>query len=124
MWWALTSRTANCPSRRFQIGRQYTPVDSMATCVQPAAANHSPRARMSRVMVVNRRVSFRRSPAVSTVVRHATSSCLCTSRPQQHGESTCLLALLLHARVALQRTTGSEADVFSVEIFLYVLLRR
>src|SRR5215831_9026378 len=43
MRWALATVSSKSPSRMAYTGFQYTPVDSMATCVQPSACNHSQR---------------------------------------------------------------------------------
>ncbi len=56
----------------------------MAACVHPAPTNQSRSVSNSAVVVANVRVSFVRTPAVTTRTRHATTVFLCTSSPQ-HG---------------------------------------
>ena len=41
MYIALASTSSKRPSSTCQTGFQYTPVDSIATCVQPALASQS-----------------------------------------------------------------------------------
>jgi hypothetical protein len=55
------------------IGFQYTPVDSMATWVQPSACNHSRKASSSRVVVPKVRICFFTFPLPSTISRQATT---------------------------------------------------
>ena len=54
---ALTTSTSKEPSHTLYTGFQSTSVDSMATCVHPAAWSQSSRASKSAVMVPKRRIS-------------------------------------------------------------------
>src|SRR3989475_4610325 len=60
---ALTSRTSKLASRMWYTGRQYTPVLSIATCVQPAAVSQSASRSSSRVVVPKVRTSSARARA-------------------------------------------------------------
>src|SRR5262249_36850405 len=64
-------------------GFPYTPVLSIATCVQPALLNQSPSRNSSFVIVPKVRLSLR-----PLVTRHAPTVLACTSRPQQHAYIT------------------------------------
>src|SRR5438094_389758 len=57
MCMALARTSSKSPSRRCQTGFQYTPLDSMATCVQPRAVSQSLRASNSGVLVPKVRTS-------------------------------------------------------------------
>lgn len=67
------------------MGFQKTPVASMATCVQPAAASQSLSASRSLVVVPNVRSALVGGPAGPGTTRHATTVRLWTSRPQQRS---------------------------------------
>ena len=89
---ALTSSSVKLPSSTFQIGFHYTPVDSMAACVQPAALNHSRRISKSAVIVVKVRTVLVDCPRGPGVSRHATIVFLCTSSPAQRAYSTSIVS--------------------------------
>jgi hypothetical protein len=75
---ALASTSSNSPSNTCHTGFQYTLVDSIATCVQPASRSQSASATRPRVVVGKLRTSrTTRAPAITR--RHATTVCLCTS---------------------------------------------
>src|ERR1700744_2880589 len=71
-----------------KIGFQYTPVDSMATCVTPIAASHSAMATSSRVVVPQWRTSCSSLPAALMRRTQASTLSLCTSNPAQHLRMT------------------------------------
>src|SRR5256886_7217195 len=67
---ALATTISKAPSRRAYTGFQYTPVLSIATCVQPSESNHSRKRNSSRVVWCQRFVSasglaHRAKPATS-----------------------------------------------------------
>jgi hypothetical protein len=67
------------------MGFQYTPVLSIATCVQPAASSQSRKRSRSAVMVRKVRISFVTFPVDPGTMRHAVMNCLWTSTPQQRS---------------------------------------
>ena len=87
MCWALTRSSSKRPSNRFQIGCQYTPVLSIATWVQPAAASQSAKASRSSVIVPKVRTAWRGRRPGRGVTRQATTVFLCTSSPQHRSYS-------------------------------------
>ncbi len=83
MCWALARISSKRSSSRCQIGFQYTPVASIATCVTPCSANQSPNSSSAVVVVSKLRVS---SCAGSLTQRtRAMTMSLCTSKPAQRG---------------------------------------
>src|SRR5260221_11796701 len=68
------------------MGFQNTPVDSMATWVQPAAASQSLSANRSLVIVPKVRSCLVGVPSGPGTSRHATTVRLCTSRPPHRGK--------------------------------------
>src|SRR2546423_5741346 len=88
MCWALTTQTVNCPSSKLKSGFQDTPVDSMATWVQPRLANQSARASRSSLTVLQLRWSCSTCPAGVVRSTHAWTTRLWTSNPQQQGCTT------------------------------------
>src|SRR5262245_4215625 len=89
IWRALTRMTTNKPSSRLKTGRQYTPVLSIATCVQPWAPSQSASTNKSSVMVAKVRVCF-----CPPLIRQATTVFACTSKPQQQRYKTSIPELL------------------------------
>src|SRR5262245_9185329 len=72
-------------------GFQYTPVASIATCVQPFSSSHSLNSIRPAVVVANVRTKCDASlPAVRRT--HATTVSLCTSRPAQRGYITSMIS--------------------------------
>lgn len=55
------------------IGFQYTPVLSMATCVQPSESNHSRKLTSSRVVVAKVRTCLWIFPSFKTINKQATT---------------------------------------------------
>ncbi len=88
MWRALTTSSSSVPSKRLESGFQYTPVDSIATRVQPVDVSQSASCRRSAVRVPKVRTSLLGVPFADEQSRHATTVCLCTSMPQQRGWTT------------------------------------
>src|SRR5499426_1611371 len=74
MCMALARTRVNWPSRTCPIGFQYTPVDSMATCVQSWAVSQSLSANRSAVVVPNVRRSCR---TVEPATRRAQATTVC-----------------------------------------------
>src|SRR5215831_11777417 len=72
-------------------GFQYTPVASIATCVQPFASSHSPNSTRLAVVVANVRTERNTSPP-SAKRTHATTVSLCTSRPAQRRYITSMIS--------------------------------
>jgi hypothetical protein len=91
---ALTTSTSSVPSSRLYSGFQYTPVDSIATCVQPAATSQSTNASRSAVIVPNVRISLRGVAPAPGTIKQATIVFLCTSTPQQRVCTTSMSRLL------------------------------
>jgi hypothetical protein len=58
------------------MGRQYTPVDSMATWVTCRSRSQSPKARISAVTVPKVRVCERMLPSGSVIITQATTLAL------------------------------------------------
>src|ERR1700722_2828582 len=85
---AFTTNNSNCSSNTLYTGFQYTPVDSIATCVTPQPWSQVANASKSWVKVPNRRFSFRTFPLPSAHCTQAVTLFLCTSIPQQHGYRT------------------------------------
>src|SRR5579862_429147 len=76
----------------FQTGFQYTPVDSIATCVTPHSRSQSVIARRSCVKVANRRFSCFFLPFGKAHNTQAVMLLLCTSRPAQRSYTTSTIA--------------------------------
>src|SRR5262249_59289067 len=76
-----------CPPALAIPASQYTPVASIATCVQPFTSSHSPNSIRLAVVVANVRTERDTLPP-STMRTHATTVSLCTSRPAQRGYIT------------------------------------
>src|SRR5262245_20908368 len=91
------------------MGLQYTPVDSIATCVQPAACSQSSNCRMPCVVVAKGRIFLCRCPSTIRIT-HATSSFLWTSIPQQRGESNSISSLIIRNGGCSQGTQGERAS--------------
>jgi hypothetical protein len=66
----------------FQTGCHNTPVDSIATCVTPAARSHAASACRSSVIVPTVRDVFVTVPVDPICRQHATANFACTSMPQ------------------------------------------
>src|SRR6266568_4587424 len=79
---ALASTSVKRFSRRLNSGFQYTPVDSMATCVAPCSSSQSLSTNKSAVIVPKLRTSLRGVPFELGVIMHATTSFLWISSPQ------------------------------------------
>ena len=79
--WALTSSTVHCPSSRVYTGFQNTPVDSIATCVTPAARNQSLSSNRSAVIVPTCRISLSTRPSGWSWRPQTMMVALCTSSP-------------------------------------------
>src|SRR5512134_513793 len=96
MCWALTTHTWKWPSSRLNTGCQYTPVDSIATCVTFSSANHWRSSVRSAVIVPNLRSVLCTVPSFESRMRtHATTTFLCTSNPHTRPYSACSPARLL-----------------------------
>src|SRR6202048_5489512 len=67
-----------------KIGFQYTPVDSMATCVTPLEESHAAISTNSRVVVPQWRTSCSTLPPALSRRTQASTLSLCTSKPAQH----------------------------------------
>ena len=63
---ALTSSSSQCPSKTWCTGFQYTPVDSMAAWVQPAARSQSRSVVNASVVVPKVRTTLVRRPFATT----------------------------------------------------------
>ena len=99
---ALTSRALNritfsAASRMLKTGSQYTPVLSIATCVQPSARSQSESVNKSSVMVEKVRVCV-----LPCLIRQATTVLACTSRPQQQG---CTISMVSSLRPRCENLT-------------------
>src|SRR6266498_3408288 len=68
---ALTTHVLKCPSSRLNTGCQYTPVDSIATCVTLASASHWRSSTRSAVIVPNCRSVLCTVPSLASRMRHA-----------------------------------------------------
>src|SRR5580693_625990 len=71
-----------------KIGFQYTPVDSMATCVTPLEQSQSAISTNSRVVVPQWRTSCSTLPTPLIRRMQASTLSLCTSKPAQHLRMT------------------------------------
>ena len=78
---ALASTSSNSSSSTCQTGFQYTPVASIATCVQPCSASQSASASNSVVVLPKLRTSW--CMGGETQRTQATMVSLCTSSPAQ-----------------------------------------
>src|SRR5882724_4431130 len=91
-WAALAKTSSKLPSASTcHTGFQYTPVASIATCVQPLVASHSPNSIRLAVIVANVRTERDTSPPAA-MRTHATTVSLCTSRPAQRGYITSMIS--------------------------------
>src|SRR5439155_13757975 len=96
MCWALTTHTLKCPSSRLNTGCQYTPVDSIATCVTWFSASHWRNSKRSAVIVPNLRSVLCTVASFGSRMRtHATTNFLCTSNPHTRAYSAASPATLL-----------------------------
>ncbi len=97
---AFARISAKRSSRTYQIGFQYTPVASIATCVHPARSSQSASSNNPRVVVGKRRTS--RSTFLLLISRRqATTSALCTSRPA-HRLCNVFIAISINVRSAVK----------------------
>src|SRR5499426_1298829 len=114
MCWALTTHTWKWPSSRLNTGCQYTPVDSIATCVTLSSANHWRNSKRSAVIVPNLRSVLCTVPSFESRIRtHATISFLCTSYPHTRPYRACsparlLFFLLIDAPPFFRRAQGTS----------------
>src|SRR5437764_3850288 len=88
MCWALTRMTSKVASRMLKMGRQYTPVDSIATWLTSCSASQSDSCKRWTVVVAKVRTWRLTLPCAPVVMMQATTVFLCTSRPAQHGYKT------------------------------------
>src|ERR1051326_4057608 len=101
---ALTRMTSKVASRMLKMGRQYTPVDSMATWLTSCSVSQSASSSKWTVVVAKVRTWRLTLPCAPLVMMQATTVFLCTSRPAQHGyktiRSSTSLFLLFFALIA------------------------
>src|SRR5687768_1007525 len=97
---AFTNRIVKRSSSRFQIGFQYTLVDSIARCVTRSSLSQSPNASRSRVIVLNRCVILSTCPSGRTMRQHTITNASCTSIPATRGCITSIGYLLHRSRRA------------------------
>jgi len=83
---AVARTNVNVSSSRCQTGFQYTPVASIATCVQPCAVSQSDRASTAVVVVPTAATTCSVSPLARAMHAQATTLSLCTSSPAQRGD--------------------------------------
>src|SRR5258708_35681992 len=83
---ALASTNSKSSSKICHTGFQYTPVASIATCVQLQELSHS--AKLNNPLVVVRKLRTSCCTGVDTQRTQATTTSLCTSRPAQRGYNT------------------------------------
>src|SRR5262245_15241662 len=90
---AAFARTSSKPlsASTCHTGFQYTPVASIATCVQPFCSSHSPNSMRPAIVVANVRTKCDASLAAARRT-HATTVSLCTSKPAQRRYITSMTA--------------------------------
>jgi hypothetical protein len=81
---AFTNTNSKSVARTCHTGFQYTPVDSIATCVHADAVSQSAKASKPFVGVANVCTWVSAGPAAANRT-HATTVSLCTSSPAQRG---------------------------------------
>src|SRR5947199_9765550 len=81
-------------SSRLKTGRQYTPVDSMATCVTAWLLNQAESIRSPAVVVAKVRTCLLTFPLAPVSSTQATTVFLCTSNPAQRAYNTLKLIAL------------------------------
>src|SRR5713226_3472363 len=89
------------------MGFQYTPVASIAMCVQPCPFNQSLISNRFPVIVRYVRVSLLRCPLFPGPLKHAFTFFLCTSRPAHRSWRISISLLLL---TLLSHSTSSVGD--------------
>ena len=92
--WALASTSVNDSSRMCHTGFQYTPVASIATCVQPASVRHAASSSRPAVVVANSRCSVVTVRPAATRTQAFTRR-EWTSNPAHRGYKTSIRHLLL-----------------------------
>ena len=84
---ALANTSSNRPSKTCQTGFQYTPLDSIATCVHPCCSSQSA-SRNNSWVVVPKRSSVRWTRGPSACRAQATTLAGCTSNPAHRAYMT------------------------------------
>ena len=119
MCWALTTHVLKWPSSRLNTGCQYTPVDSIATCVTLSSASHWRSSFRSAVIAPNCRSVLCTVPSFASRMRtHATITFLCTSNPHTRAyrassPATLLFFLLIDTPPFFRRAQGTSGLVDS-----------